>query len=247
MDRIIKITLCGFIVILAGFVGIISYDGFLMERYHSSLSGSYAYSFSVTTDSELTNVTFFIPVPEDPSGNSPIVSRISAKDVSGLPADWQTALFATGKATMLKITTVSIRPPAGTTAGNPYTVTFRVNISSKNSIETLDPVTNGVIFRPVRNLRVVPCTEETSSPSGSPTCAEYITPVLADYSAAPGATVTLSSTLDGINNWKILEPQANEYHTEQSVLLFGENHGWTTEKGTLVTGMGSCDLPKPLI
>jgi len=219
MDRIIKITLCVFIVILAGFVGIISYDGFRMEKYRSSLSGSYAYSFSVTTDSELSNVTFFILVPEDPSG----------------------------KATMLKITTASILPPAGTTAGHPYTVTFRVNVSSKNSIETLDPVANGVIFRPVQNLRAIPCTEETLSTTGTPACAEYITPVFADYSAAPGTTVTLSSTLDGINNWKILEPQSNEYDTKQSVLLFGENHGWTTEKGTLVIVMRSYNIPKPLI
>ena len=97
MDRTIKITLGIFIVILIGFVSVISYDSFVTEAYRTSMTGSYSYTLSLTTDSALSNVTLFVPVPEDPSGNSLIVTRISAKDIPGLPAGWTTTLFDTGE------------------------------------------------------------------------------------------------------------------------------------------------------
>ncbi len=244
MDRTIKITLGVLIIVLIGFVSVVSYDGLIVNTYRASLTGSYSYSLTITTDSALSNVTFFMPVPEDVKGTSPVVSRISGKEISGLPGDWQTTLFGTGKATLVKITTASITPPPGTTPKNPYVVTVWINTSSKTAIDTLTPAENGVIFRPVQDLRQVTCPAGSSTGSGSPVCSEYTTPVYADYSAQPDASVTLSSSLDGMNSWKIFEPQSNEYHAKISLLMFGENHGWTPAKGTLVTGIGSFDIPK---
>ena len=247
MDRIIKITLGIFIIILVGFVSVVAYDSFTMNAYRSSLTGTYSYSFSLTTDSGLSNMTLFVPVPEDSSGNSLIVSRISAGDISGLPGDWKTTLFDTGKATLLKITTAAITPPPGTNSQNPYVVTVRINVSSNKEIDTMTPVENGVIFRPVQNLGSATCPPEFTGSKNALACAEYITPVYADYTAAPSATVTLSSSLDGVNSWKIFEPQSNEYHSQITLLMFGENHGWTTAMGTFETGIGSYSTPRPLL
>ena len=36
-------------------------------------------------------------------GNSPVVSQFSAHEMPGVPGSWQTTLFETGKATLLKI------------------------------------------------------------------------------------------------------------------------------------------------
>jgi len=247
MDRTIKITLGVFIIILVGFVSVVGYDSYTLNAYRTSLTGTYSYTLSLTTDSGLSNVTLFVPVPEDSSGNSPIVSKISARDISGLPADWKTTLFDTGKETIVKITTEAITPPPGTTPQNPYIVTLRINASSDKVIDTLTPVENGVIFRPVQDLRPMACAPIFSGLKGTPVCAEYVTPLYADYTAAPNTTVAVSSTLDGVNRWKVFEPQSNEYHSRIELTLSGESHGWTTAKGTLSTGIGSYSIPKPLM
>ena len=111
----------------------------------------------------------------------------------------------------------------------------------------MTPVDNGVMFRPVQDLRQTTCPPEFSGSSKPLSCAEYITPVYADYETIPGATVTILSTLDGVNTWKVFEPQSNEYHTRIRLSLSGDNHGWTTATGTLETGIGTFSFPKPLI
>ncbi len=78
MDRIIKITLGIFIIVLVTFVTLIGYTGYIENAYRSSLSSTYSYTCTITTDSPLSNVTLFIPVPADMEGNSPIIAQISA-------------------------------------------------------------------------------------------------------------------------------------------------------------------------
>src|SRR5208337_3034851 len=105
------------------------------------------YNFTLTTDSPLTNVTLFIPVPADMNHGSPIISEYSTQGIDGVPADWNTTLYDTGKVTLAEITTRSISP--GTS--QPFTVTLSTNLSSNQAIETLQPVENGVMFRPVQS------------------------------------------------------------------------------------------------
>ena len=88
MDRIIRISLGLFAVITGCFRVSVSYQVFVERAYLSSLSSTYSYTCTITTDSPLSNVTLFLPVPADPSGNSPIVAQFSAQDIAGLPEDW---------------------------------------------------------------------------------------------------------------------------------------------------------------
>jgi hypothetical protein len=104
-------------VILVVFVSVISYQVFVEKAYRTSLSSTYSYTCTIITDSPLSNVTLFLPVPANPSGNSPIVAQFSASAVAGLPQDWTVTLFDTGKATLVRITTPLITPPAGTPPG----------------------------------------------------------------------------------------------------------------------------------
>src|SRR5512139_3617854 len=124
MDKIIKISLCLFVIILVAFSSVIAYKVATETAYLNSLSSTYSYKFTITTDSKISNVTFFIPVPADPQGYSFIVAVYCARSIAGIPDDWTVTLFDTGKATMVKVVTPAINPPAGTSAANPFTITL---------------------------------------------------------------------------------------------------------------------------
>jgi YbbR domain-containing protein len=63
MDKIIKNAAVLVIIIFVLFVSIASYNAFVEKAYRESLKSSYSYSCTISTDSVLTNVTLFIPVP----------------------------------------------------------------------------------------------------------------------------------------------------------------------------------------
>ena len=88
MDKIIRFTLGLLLVILIAFISVFSYQLYVEHAYQSSLTGTYTYSCTITTDSPLSNVTLFIPVPADTGGNSPVVAAFSAGTVAGIPAGW---------------------------------------------------------------------------------------------------------------------------------------------------------------
>lgn len=231
MDKTIKITLGVFIVILVAFAATAGYAAYVENAYRTSLSSTYSYTCTITTDSTLTNVTLFIPVPADLSGNSPLVSEFSAHRIHGVPASWTTDLYDTGKATLVKITTSSLVPPAGTTPDKPYTLTLYANTSSRTPIDTENPVENSAMYRPVQHIG-------TADPGYT-----YTTSVFADYQAAPGTIVTIDSSLIGKNEWKIFESRQNEYRTGISVRMSGNQKEWTDANGYLEAGIGSYDAP----
>jgi hypothetical protein len=243
MDKIIRITLGLIIVLLVAFVASVTYTGFVEHAYRTSLSSTYDYSCTITTDSQLTNVTLFIPVPSDRVGNSPIVAQYSAQEIVGSPADWKVTLFDTGKATLAKITTPAIIPPSGTSPTHPFIIRLSINKSSKEVINTVSPVEQGVMFRPVQDMQKVTCPAKNTEVTGDSTCYRYLIPVYADYQAPMNASVLITSTLKGKNSWKIFDPQFNEYQAEISILMFGDNHGWTVMKGALESNMGTNNVP----
>jgi hypothetical protein len=243
MDRIIKISLGLFMVILVVFVSVVSYQVFVEKAYRTSLSSTYSYTCTITTDSSLSNVTLFLPVPADPSGNSPIVAQFSAHTVAGLPDDWTVSLYDTGKATMVRITTPVITPPAGTPPEKPYVILLSSEMKSDTVIDTREPIQNSAMFRPVRDLQQVSCIPDSSGINGSPRCYRYLTSLYADYQAPSNASVTITSSITGKNSWKIFEPRSNEYTTHIDLMMVGENHGWSTMNGTLTKSIGIYDAP----
>jgi hypothetical protein len=243
MDRIIRISLGLFVVITVVFLSAFSYQVFVEKAYLSSLSSTYSYTCTLTTDSALSNVTLFLPVPADPSGNSPIVAQFSAQDITGLPDDWTVILYDTGKATMVQITAPSVIPPAGTTPEKPYRILLSSDMKSDTVIDTQEPVKNSALFRPVRDLRQVSCPHDSSQGKGTPQCYHYLTSLYADYQAPANASVNISSTVVGNNSWKIFEPKSNEYTSSIGVLMAGDRHGWSTMNGNLTSSIGIYDAP----
>jgi hypothetical protein len=243
MDKIISISLGLFMVIFIVFGSVVSYQVFVETAYRTSLSSTYSYTCTLTTDSTLSNVTLFLPVPADPSGNSPVVTQFSTYAIAGIPKDWTVTLYDTGKATLVRITTPLITPPAGTLPEKPYSIILSSDMKSGTVIDTREPINNSAMFRPVRDLRPVSCPPDSSREQGTPRCYHYLTSMYADYQARPDASVTITSSLTGKNSWKIFEPGSNEYSTNISLIMTGENHGWKDAGGFLRSSTGIYDVP----
>jgi hypothetical protein len=243
MDKIIRISLGLFVVILVVLVSVVSYQVFVEKAYLTSLSSTYSYTCTITTDSSLSDVTIFLPVPADPTGNSPIVAQFSAETIEGLPKDWAVSLYDTGKATLVRITIPVIMPPAGTFPEKPYSIKLSSDLKSAKVIDTREPINNSALFRPVRDLRQVSCPPDSSQENGTPQCYHYLTSLYADYQASPDASVTITSSLTGKNSWKIFEPRSNEYSNGISLMMVGENHGWKNVTGFLQSNKGIYDAP----
>jgi hypothetical protein len=230
-------------IIFIVFSSMVSYQIFLEKAYRTSLSSTYSYTCTITTDSPLTNVTLFIPVPADMAGNSPIVARFSSRDIAGLPDTWAMALYDTGKATMVRISTPAITPLNETTSENPLTFTLSSEMKSDTVIDTRDPINNSAVFRPVREVRQVSCPSDRTGINKTPLCYDYLTSLYADYRALPDASVTITSSVTGTNRWKIFEPESNEYTSSISVKVTGGKRGWVNVTGFLQGRNGSYDVP----
>jgi len=243
MDKVIKIVSGLFVIIFLLFASIASYHVFVENAYRESLESTYSYSCAISTDSVLTNVTLFIPVPSGKTGNSPVIERFGVRGIEGIPPEWKTALTGSNKGTYVEITTPVIAPVLNGTNKNGYAVELSLHTTSPRLIDTRDPQGNDAVFHPMQDVRKVDCTTTTSSTTGKGACYTYLGSVYADYSASPDARVTISSEVAGRNSWKIFEAEENEYRASISVLMFGDQHGWIAAKGILKTGIGSYNDP----
>ncbi len=243
MDKIIKITLGLFILILVIFVSVVSYTSYIDTTYRNSLTGTYGYTCTLTTDTVLSNVTLFLPVPADMTGNSPVISQISRQQVTGVPHDWTITLYDTGKATLLKISAPTIGLPAINGSAQTTIIMLAVNASSHTLIDTRSPVMNAAVFRPVQDIQTVACPAGDATAVGTPVCSEYLTSIYADYTAVPSASVSISASFDATNSWSIFIPESNGYKNRIDVLMHGDNHGWVTTRGWLESGIGAYDTP----
>ena len=243
MDKIIRVSLGLLLVILISAVSVFFYQAYVEKAYRESLAGTYSYTCTITTDSPLSNVTFFIPVPADRSGNSPVVAGFSTRDIAGIPDDWDATLYDTGKATMVKVSVPAIAVPNGTSPANPLAIRMSAELKADTAIDTADPINSSAMFRPVGELVQVPC-PAGQAVQGSPSCYRYVTQLYADYETSTDASVTISATLTGRNTWRIFEPGSNEYETGVSLQMDGAQHGWSAMSGTLAEHIGMYDSPR---
>lgn len=241
MDTIIKASLGIFVVVLVLFSGLTMYTGYTEAAYRDTLAGTYSYTCWITTDGPLYNVTLFIPVPVDVTGNSPMVSEFSSNTMKGVPAAWDTTLFDTGKSTLIRIMTPGILPPEGTAAPCLYTVIFSSETTARTPIDTRNPVEKSVVFRPVQALNETIC--KTGLAGDSARCFTYATSVYADYRTTKDTTVSINAAITGRNTWTVFEPYFNEFHSDISITMKGEQQGWAVLEGELTSGTGTFDVP----
>ncbi|WAC04040.1 MAG: hypothetical protein OS112_06075 [Methanoregula sp.] len=238
MDKIIKIAASIFIVIIVIFAGTTLYGSYVEKEYRRTLVSTYSYTLTISTSGELRNVTFFIPVPANPNGNSPFVEQFSIGNFTGIPVGWDTTLLGSSKATMLKIQAPVILGGGG--AG--FSVHASSDARASKVIDTKSPQDSDIVLRPVQESKEVSCPEFKNSGFGG-ICHQYQSAVYADYESSQIVKVEISSTVTGKNEWKIFEPAYNRYTNSISAMISGENHGWVIAKGELQSGIGSYDVP----
>jgi hypothetical protein len=238
MDKVIRITSGIFILILVIFAGTGLYGSYVEKEYRRTLVSTYSYTLMISTSGELHNVTFFIPVPANPNGNSPFVEQFSIGNFTGIPKGWETTLLGSNKATMVKLQV----PVVVGSEGAGFSVRTSSDARTSKVINTKSPHDRDIVLRPVQDIKEVRCAEFEDSKPGA-TCYRYQSAVYADYEASPNVKVEISSTINGKNDWKIFEPAYNQYTNSISVTMLGENHGWVITKGEMQTGIGSYNVP----
>ena len=125
----------------------------------------------------------------------------------GLPQGWQATLYDTGKSTYVKLTTLSVNPPAGTTADSPYAINISVDVTSSKLIDTISPIDHAAVYRPVQDIRDASCPAASGNLLPAQNCFEYQTTTYADYTTTPNASVSISSSVSGRNDWNIFRPE----------------------------------------
>ncbi len=241
------------LVLAGGFIGFFGYVGVMYDR---TLTSTYTYGVAVETDAPLSNVTLFLPLPDN-GGRSPVVADVGAGDIYGLPMSWQTGVYGTGKATLLKITAGRIeaayRPapvpadqgenltPAAGRLPVPVPIELIIEAEAERLIDTRFPVGNSTVLLPKFNLTEVRC-DLPHDLQDPPACYDYETSFFADYEAAPDTTVTISVSLTGSNTWFIFGWSGNEFRDRAVLTLTGESHGWQSADGSMTAGIGLYEI-----
>jgi len=235
MDKILKSLVVIFIVLFILLAGPFIYGGALGKVYTSSLKSTLEYSIQISTNVLLQNATFFVSLPTNMNGTSPILVTMGRGNVTGASIPWTYSLYGLRNDSMLKIWADTIPPPKKGTAEITYSL--RVAAQADTVLDNSQPQVKSYVLKPKNNMKEVRCDGATQG-QGNPHCYEYQGVVYASYETNPEANVTISLMLTGVNTWKILQDYRNEYSDNLSVTISGPGKGWYIGKGLLTTGIG---------
>lgn len=234
MDRTLRflaIVTFGGILIAGLTLGVMIIPG---RTARETLSTTQSFSLTITPNHTLNEVTILIPLPADANGFSPIVIEAGARNISGLPADWNTTLVGTKEFTFLGISADHINAGEGT--ATPYTLTI-TRTALRVPPDTAAPAGREPLFRPRTAEITIPCPTATG---GTPqTCSGYATSVFAEYRAVPDTQVEIRINFSGSNTWEVLGTHSGGYRDTATLSLHGTVlPGWHTATGILESGIG---------
>jgi hypothetical protein len=233
MDR----TLFRVLVILAVasvlFLAAISITVFMEIAFRATLSSTYEYEVSITSDAALENATFYIPVPARGPEASPVLRGIGSANLLGVPRGWNISLIGTEKFTMLEVTAREIPP---TPPGRPYLLSL--DAQTHGPIDTRTTGTGDLVLVPAAIRTPVACGNMDAGTSPEARCELYRASAYADFTAPERSHLSLSIILTGRNTWNVFGPASNEYQDGLQVSFSGGTRGWHTGDGILVTGIG---------
>jgi len=234
MDRTRTVVLAVLAVVVVLFLAVFSLTVYMGITYRASLASTYDYRVSIASDTDIGNVTLYLPVPGRRSGNSVVLERMGSGGGLSLPAGWTATLLGTEKVDFLELTTREIpaSPP-----GNPYLISLRVQV--KGPIVTESDGFDGLVIAPLAPRSPVAC---PGIPEGISTekirCEAYRGTAYADFTGPTAANLRFTFNLTGRNAWDVFGPSGNEYRDGLQVSVSGGERGWKTGDGLLVTGLG---------
>jgi hypothetical protein len=233
MDRTLFRVLAVLAVASVIFLAAISITVFIGVTYRATLSSTYEYRVSITSDTPLGNVTFYIPIPARGPEASAVLQGIGAGDLLGLPPGWTTSLIGTEKFTWLEVTAGEIpaSPP-----GKPYLLS--VNAMVPGPIDSRNAGSGDLVLVPAAKRNPVACGNMDSEMSPEVRCELYQGSAYADFTTPGNVHLSIYTFLTGRNSWDVFGPAANEYQDGLQVSFTGATRGWHAGDGILITGIG---------
>jgi hypothetical protein len=233
MDRTLLRVLAILVVVSVAFLAAISINLYMEITYRATLSSTYEYRLSITSDATLENATFYIPVPARGPEASAVLKEIGAGSLLGVPRGWNLSLIGTEKFTMLEVTAREIpsSPP-----GKPYLLS--VDAWTHGPIDTRNAGTGDLVLVPAAKRTPVVCGNLDSQVSPEIRCELYQGSTYADFTAPGNVHLTIFTFLTGRNTWDVFGPSSNEYQDGLQVSFSGGTRGWQTGDGILITGIG---------
>jgi hypothetical protein len=242
MDRTLLRVLAVLAVASVIFLAAISITLYMEIAYRATLSGTYEYRASITSDAPLENVTLYMPIPARGAKASPVLEKIGARELTGAPQGWNISLIGTEKFTMLEVTAREI--PANP-VGRPYLLSVKALV--KGPIDTRNAGTGDLVLVPAAKRTPVVCGNMDSQASPEARCELYQGSAYADFTAPGNVHLTIFSLLTGRNTWDVFGPSSNEYQDGLQVSFSGGTRGWRTGDGILVTGIGDYGIDSWLL
>ena len=145
-------------------------------------------------------------------------------------SSWEYALVDTEHGLMLSLKNKEVTPPTWL----PYSADFGTSVPIDHVLDTKNPMGNEMVLSP--KYKVTPI--NAGKYWHSDDVYSYETLVYAKYDTAPVANVEMSIYLNGRNGWWILGWQSNNYAEIIDIQLSGQQDGWVTVYGEIVTGEG---------
>jgi hypothetical protein len=148
----------GFVLLMIISAGLLSFwwQDQKQKMYDSSLMSSYVYNIMLTTDSTLSNVTLYVPLPVI-NNTSSVGMDIVEHDFNDDNPSWEYALVNTEHGIMLSMENEKVKPKY--TTSNKYSeeiqrpsVDLSTIILSNQTIDTMNPVGNALALMPKYNL-----------------------------------------------------------------------------------------------
>ncbi|HUK93166.1 MAG TPA: hypothetical protein VLU98_03930 [Methanomicrobiales archaeon] len=233
MERTLFRVLAVLAAVSLVFIAVFSLTVFMELAYRATISSTYEYRVSITTDTTLENATFYLPIPARGPAASAVLEGIGAGDLKGLPPGWNISLIGTEKITMLEVTAREIAPSP---VGVPYLLS--VNEQAKRPVDTLNAGTGDLVLLPAARRTPVACGNMDSEAGADMLCELYHGTAYADFTAAKNEHLSIFTLITGRNTWDVFGPSYNEYQDGLQVSYEGRERGWKMGDGILITGMG---------
>ncbi|WP_230670573.1 hypothetical protein [Methanosarcina mazei] len=208
----------------------------MYDRNHIS---SYDYYIELTTDSTLSNVTLYLPLPVI-NNTSSVGTDIVEHHFNDYDHSWKYTLVDTEHGLMLSIKNEKIEPKYATRSRDSKTILspnmFSMTLFTNQTIDTMNPLSNEMVLMPKYNL-TQNVTRRPYPPASE--IFDYESKMYAYYDTSSDANVSISIYLCGMNEWWIGGWQHNSYWEDMEIKLSGSQAGWTTVNGQLFTGEGT--------
>jgi hypothetical protein len=231
-DRVLQAVIAILVILTIMLGGPFMVSSILEKVYYSSRVSELSYTLTITSSSELSGVTLFIPLPTNGRGISPVIEKIGTENQNSLFDRCSVSIYGANNESYLKVSTDLFPGPANTPAA---TYSFTITETSP-ALNTRLPLQYDYTLLPKQNLTMISC--GTDQIGYQISCFNYQSLVYASYNASSEARVEIHVDLSGTNQWKILQEYHNGYTDTLDLVLHGPRRGWYIADGLMVTSFG---------